>query len=174
MNMSKLLRISPAILCTLLLFLSLPSFALDESISNKQQHGDRLSFTKEQDQQTKSHIASQSADSSFLLIFDFIAPDLYVIELYKDKAEPTQQSEPNFFVSSASVFDDDNLIGNYQSKCAELEEYYECFLPQAKNNEIVKNFKRGNSLRILISGADLNFSLNGFSDAFFRAMELVK
>lgn len=173
MKISKLIRISVTLLCTLQSFLSLPSFALTESIPN-QQHGDWISFTKELDQQTTSHIASQSADGSFLLIFDFIAPDLYVIELYKDKAEPTQQSEPNFFVSSASFFVDDNLIGNYQSKCAEFEEYYECFLPQPKNDEIVENLKRGNSIRILISGADLNFSLNGFSDAFSRAMELVK
>ena len=86
MKISKLLRISPSILFSLLLFQSSPSFAFTESIPDQQQHGDWFSFTKEDASQKTSHIVSQAVNSDVLLIFDFITPDLYVIELYKGKS----------------------------------------------------------------------------------------
>ncbi|MDY6247645.1 MAG: hypothetical protein SPL83_10460, partial [Succinivibrio sp.] len=61
-----------------------------------------------------------------------------------------------------------------EAKCAEDETVSECFVPQSKNDELVKLFKSGNKVNFKIGNLDLYFSLSGFSKAFSRASRLVK
>jgi len=73
----------------------------------------------------------------------------------------------------AITVDNKNRI-NFKIKCAEDETLDECFVPQSKNDELVKLFKKGNEVNFKIGDFDLYFSLSGFSKAFSRASRLVK
>jgi hypothetical protein len=66
------------------------------------------------------------------------------------------------------------LFTSFEAKCAEDETLHECFVPQSKNDEIIRQFKKGNEVNFKIGEFDLYFSLSGFSKAFYRASSLVK
>lgn len=63
---------------------------------------------------------------------------------------------------------------SFEAKCAEDDTLHECFVPQSKNDELIRQFKKGNEVNFKIGEFDLYFSLSGFSKAFYRASSLVK
>lgn len=82
--------------------------------------------------------------------------------------------EPKYYLMDIAIEVDDNKSYKFEAKCVEDETVSECFVPQSKNDELVKLFKSGNKVNFKIGNLDLYFSLSGFSKAFSRASRLVK
>lgn len=107
------------------------------------------------------------------IFLDFLTPELYLIEIVRTKGRPDRGMEPKYYLMDIAIAVD-NKSYKFEAKCAEDETVSECFVPQSKNDELVKLFKSGNKVNFKIGNLDLYFSLSGFSKAFSRASSLVK
>lgn len=108
------------------------------------------------------------------IFFDFLTPELYLIEIVRTKERTNRGMEPKHYLMDIAIEVDDNKSYKFEAKCVEDETVSECFVPQSKNDELVKLFKSGNKVNFKIGNLDLYFSLSGFSKAFSRASRLVK
>lgn len=108
------------------------------------------------------------------IFLDFLTPELYLIEIVRTKDRTNRGMEPKYYLMDIAIEVDDNKSYKFEAKCAEDETVSECFVPQSKNDELVKLFKSGNKVNFKIGNLDLYFSLSSFSKAFSRASRLVK
>lgn len=126
------------------------------------------------DGQKTARIGSKYTQNNVAIFLDFLSPDLYLIEIIRTKDVPDRGMEPRYYLMDMAIAVDNKNRINFKAKCAEDETLDECFVPQSKNDELVKLFKKGNEVNFKIGDFDLYFSLSGFSKAFSRASRLVK
>lgn len=126
------------------------------------------------DGQKTARMGTKYVQDNVGIFLDFLTPELYLIEIVRTKDRTNRGMEPKYYLMDIAIAVDDNKSYKFEAKCAEDEAVSECFVPQSKNDELVKLFKSGNKVNFKIGNLDLYFSLSGFSKAFSRASRLVR
>ena len=126
------------------------------------------------DGQKTARMGTKYVQDNVGIFLDFLTPELYLIEIVRTKDRTNRGMEPKYYLMDIAIEVDDNKSYKFEAKCVEDETVSECFVPQSKNDELVKLFKSGNKVNFKIGNLDHYFSLSGFSKAFSRASRLVK
>ncbi len=149
-------------------------FAGNGVFSNVREHGEWITGSFVIDGQKTARLGSKYTQNNVGIFLDFLSPELYLIEIIRTKDVPDKGMEPKYYLVDMSIAVDNKYSINFEAKCAEDETLHECFVPQSKNDELIRQLKKGNEVNFKIGDLDLYFSLSGFSKAFYRASALVK
>ncbi|MBQ8023771.1 MAG: hypothetical protein IJ254_05850 [Succinivibrio sp.] len=161
--------------------ISLAVFSLHQScfagngvFSNVREHGEWITGSFAFDGQKTARLGSKYTQNNVGLFLDFLSPELYLIEVIRTNDIPDRGMEPKYYLTDMTIAVDNKYSISFEAKCAEDDTLHECFVPQSKNDELIRQFKKGNEVSFKIGDFDLYFSLYGFSKAFYRASRLVK
>lgn len=114
------------------------------------------------DGQKTARMGTKYVQDNVGIFLDFLTPELYLIEIVRTKDRTNRGIEPKYYLMDIAIEVDDNKSYKFEAKCVEDETVSECFVPQSKNDELVKLFKSGNKVNFKIGNLDLYFSLSGF------------
>lgn len=173
MIISKLLK-NFTLSCLAVFALHQSCIAGNGTFSNEKEHGDWITGSFVMDGQKTARMGTKYVQDNVGIFLDFLTPELYLIEIVRTKDRTNRGIEPKYYLMDIAIEVDDNISYKFEAKCVEDETVSECFVPQSKNDELVKLFKSGNKVNFKIGNLDLYFSLSGFSKAFSRASRLVK
>lgn len=149
-------------------------FAGTGIFSNVREHGEWITGSFAIDGQKTARLGSKYTQNNVGIFLDFLNPELYLIEIIRTKDVPDRGMDPKYYLADMTIAVDNKYSISFEAKCAEDETVHECYVPQSKNDELIRQFKKGNEVNFKIGDFDLYFSLSGFSKAFYRASSLVK